>query len=226
MSKEDNNNPQIIQANLGEKVLIPVAEFAAKYKSKRECYNFLAVDCDVYLPAYGTWICRHLPIIISSLAIFLNIECVTIYFLKDLVYGKKKRIYGKEVRHIAIPQYENLTIEKIAEFVAPYHTIHHYLPDEKEIPKVPKQWLANVCNSVLKDVFKGWVKDQVTARNKTLAIEKGMMIECDPEIAQFFHASTKVSGKLSTFLVTMIFSYSLAWNGCAYAKAWFKKEKN
>ena len=83
----------------------------------------------------------------------------------DLASGAKKRVLGKDVRHIAIPQYEGLTIEKIAEFVAPYHTIHHYLPDEKEIPKVPKQWLANVCNSVLKDVFKQWVRDQVDDRN-------------------------------------------------------------
>ena len=44
-------------------------------------------------------------------------ENVTIYFLKDLVRGDKRKIYGKEVRHIAIPQYDNLTIQKIADFV-------------------------------------------------------------------------------------------------------------
>ena len=27
-------------------------EFAAKYNSKRECYNFLTVDAGVYLPSY------------------------------------------------------------------------------------------------------------------------------------------------------------------------------
>ena len=122
------------------------------------------------------------------------LECVTIYFLKDLVMGRKKRIYGHQVRHIAIPQYENLTIQKIADFVAPHHLVHMYLPDEKEIPKVPKQWLANVCHTVLKDTFKNWVKEQVAERNKKLAVDKGCMIELDPEIAEAFHASTKVSG--------------------------------
>ena len=86
--------------------------------------------------------------------VYSLIECVTIYFLKDLVRGTKRKIYCKDVRHIAIPQYENLTISKIADFVSPYHIIHEYLPDEKEIPKVPKQWLANVCHTVLKDVFR------------------------------------------------------------------------
>ena len=73
--------------------------------------------------------------------------------------------------------------------------IHEYLPDEKEIPKVPKQWLANVCHTVLKDVFRTWVKDRVADRNRELAINGNLMIEMDPEIAKAFHASTKVSGK-------------------------------
>ena len=58
---------------------------------------------------------------------------MTIYFLKDLISGKKKRIKGKDVRHVTIPQYDNLSIKEIAEFVAPYNTVGHYLPDEKEI---------------------------------------------------------------------------------------------
>ena len=43
--------------------------FASKYKSKREVYNFLAVEVKAYLPSYDT---------------------LTIYFLKDLVNGTKK----------------------------------------------------------------------------------------------------------------------------------------
>ena len=35
------------------KVRITAKDFAAKYKSKREVYNFLSVDCAIYLPAYG-----------------------------------------------------------------------------------------------------------------------------------------------------------------------------
>ena len=36
-----------------QRVQLSVAEFAAKYRSKREVYNFLTVDAGVYLPAYG-----------------------------------------------------------------------------------------------------------------------------------------------------------------------------
>ena len=53
-----------------QQVQVSAKLFAAKYQSKREVYNFLAVDVGVYLPHF---------------------DQVTIYFLKDLVHGKKKR---------------------------------------------------------------------------------------------------------------------------------------
>jgi hypothetical protein len=45
------------------------SEFASKAKSKREIYVFLSINVMAYLPDY---------------------ETVTIYFLKDLISGKKK----------------------------------------------------------------------------------------------------------------------------------------
>ena len=70
-----------------------------------------------------------------------------------------------------------------------------YLPDGKEIHKVPKHWIGNVCYTVLKGVFTKWVKEQVQKRNDELLEDKGLIIEMDPEIAQAFEASTKTSGK-------------------------------
>ena len=48
---------------------ISAPAFGAKYRSKKECYNFLTVECKFYLPPYDT---------------------ITIYFLKDLITGNKK----------------------------------------------------------------------------------------------------------------------------------------
>ena len=70
MNGQQNNN---INDQQQARVTVSAAAFAAKYRSKRECYNFLAVDANVYLPAY---------------------EQVTIYFCKDLISGTKKPIYG------------------------------------------------------------------------------------------------------------------------------------
>ena len=81
MSKE-NENMRVIPdgANRNEKV--SSKDFAAKYQSKRETYNFLACDVGVYLPPYDN---------------------VTIYFLKELMSGKKKMLHVTKHASIHIP---------------------------------------------------------------------------------------------------------------------------
>ena len=68
MSEINANNVQQIP----QPVRITAKEFAAKFSTKRECFTFLAIDCKAYLPAYDT---------------------ITIYFLKDLIAGRKKCKY-------------------------------------------------------------------------------------------------------------------------------------
>ena len=48
---------------------VPVAAFAARYRSKREVFNFLSGQCKCYLCDY---------------------DCLSIYFLKQLVMGTSK----------------------------------------------------------------------------------------------------------------------------------------
>jgi hypothetical protein len=59
------NNPN----GRNQKMKVNAKILAAKFKSKREIWNFLATDCNAYLP---------------------HEHCVTIYFLKDLVSGKSR----------------------------------------------------------------------------------------------------------------------------------------
>ena len=44
-----------IPSTTAPKVKVSASAFAAKYRSKWECFNFLTVDCGVYLPAYGKY---------------------------------------------------------------------------------------------------------------------------------------------------------------------------
>ena len=53
----------------GNKMQITQKEFGAKYRSKRECFKFMTVDCKAYIDKF---------------------EHVTTYYLKDLISGKKK----------------------------------------------------------------------------------------------------------------------------------------
>ena len=65
------------------KVSVTAKEFAAKYNNKREIYNFLACEVGVYLPPYDN---------------------TTIWFLKELMNGKKKMLRNTQIRTIHIPQ--------------------------------------------------------------------------------------------------------------------------
>ena len=59
----------MVSHNQQAKVRITTSEFSAKFRSKTEVYAFLSIDVGAYLPPR---------------------ETVTIYYLKDLVSGKKK----------------------------------------------------------------------------------------------------------------------------------------
>ena len=100
------------------------------------------------------------------------------------------------MRHIQIPQYEGLSLKDIADFLSQGHEhVWLYMPDRQEIHKVPKQWLANICNSILKNIFADWVKLKIEERNLKVKTKQNMMIDMDQELAAAFAASTKVSGK-------------------------------
>ena len=70
-----------------------------------------------------------------------------------------------------------------------------YLPDRLEIKKIPNQWLINVMYTVIKEPFGAWVKQQIEERNRRVAVDKNMLIDMDPEIAEVYAASTSVSSK-------------------------------
>ena len=52
-------------------------------------------------------------------------------------------------------------VKEIRHFLDQYHPeVYHYLPEPSiELPKVPKQWLANVCATILEEKFSKWVKE-------------------------------------------------------------------
>ena len=81
-------------------------EFAAKYRSKRECYKFVTVAGRAYMDKF---------------------ENVTSYFLKDIISGKKKCKYHLLINQMVLviscdnvhvcflPYYDTITIEILLE---------------------------------------------------------------------------------------------------------------
>ena len=92
--------------------------------------------------------------------------------------GKKKTLSTSLIRTIHIPQYDGLGVKEIRQFLDEKHPeVYEYLPEPNlELPKTPKQWLCNVCSTVLKDSFTKWVKEQVKARHEKVMIKKDLGI--------------------------------------------------
>ena len=67
------------------------------------------------------------------------------------------------------------------------------LPDPKDIPKLPKQYLVNVVYTIVGLTFNDWVKGRVEDRNNKVAVDKGLLIEVDEEIAIALNSSTAIS---------------------------------
>ena len=100
---------------------IPIKEWSAKFRSKKEVYNFLCYDAKAVIPPF---------------------KVCTIYFLKDLISGKKKCKFiiivnsclvlkGGDYQHFVVPHYKTLKIEEIMKRARQIPEFMAHMPEEK-----------------------------------------------------------------------------------------------
>ena len=95
-----------------------------------------------------------------------------------------------------MPQYDGLALKHISAFLNNGHQqVFEYFPDSQEIHKVSKEWICNVCATLLQGIFSGWVRNRIEERNEAVKRNKNLDIAMDPEVAAAFRSSTKVSRK-------------------------------
>ena len=99
------------------------------------------------------------------------------------------------MQHLNCPQYEGLSIEDILDKWGTNLNLARHFPHPTELPKVPKQWVVNVCFKIIGPAFDQWVRSKIDERNKKIEDKKNIMIEVDPEIAKIFNASNFISCK-------------------------------
>ena len=81
-------------------------------KSKREVYRFLASEVKAYLGAF---------------------ETMTVWHLRDIEAGDRTLILSKDIKHISVPNFKDLTIEKMVAFARDYPEVMLALPIDDEI---------------------------------------------------------------------------------------------
>ena len=57
------------------------------------------------------------------------------------------------MRSMHIPQYEGLSLDDIMKYLKHHQDVFRYLPDTKEIPKLPKKWVCDAIFTVVKENF-------------------------------------------------------------------------
>ena len=80
------------------------------------------------------------------------------------------------------------------------------MPDQQEIHKVSKEWICNVCATILGGIFSGWVRNRIEERNEAVKVKKNLDISMDPEVAAAFRSSTKVSRKYRLYRLLICLS--------------------
>ena len=162
------------------KVKITAKDFAAKMRSKQEVYHFLTNELGGYLSHPDT---------------------MTVWHMRDLVSGKRRRLKDKDIKHLSAPQYEGLKLETFFEWAAKEDAIN---PGSRPImdafplelgerEKLPRQYVLNVIYTISGQRFRSWVDEQVKRRHQEIAEQRQMYIELDEEVAQAFQQSQAVS---------------------------------
>ena len=91
-----------------------------------------------------------------------------------------------ELKMIFVPYYPNLTIEKFLSLLVRYPEVREFLPEDRDIPKLPRGWICNVFFTIVGTPFREWVFDQIAKRNEKVATVTNVMIDVDAEIYKAF----------------------------------------
>ena len=105
---------------------------------------------------------------------------VTVYFMGDLISGKKKRKYlifnilttvvclvilNDDVKRISVPHYEYVGLKRIKAHFFDNERAQLYLPDGEDQTHLPRGWIHYVLNTVLAEEFSEWIKARLEERH-------------------------------------------------------------
>ena len=65
-------------------------------------------------------------------------DCVTIYFLKALISGRKKFLHADRVAYLSVPQYEGLGIKEFLAEAGKFPDTEQYLPEADDLRRLPR----------------------------------------------------------------------------------------
>ena len=99
------------------------------------------------------------------------------------------------IKVLAVPNYEGLTIDDFLLKARNYNVMNSYLPEERDIHCLPRCFIINVLYTMIGDEIKLFVKNVIEERNKAVVDHQRMALELDDDIRRAFEMSTAVACK-------------------------------
>ena len=94
---------------------------------------------------------------------------MTVWHLRDLASGKRTIVKCTAVKTLHIPFFEGLTVERMLAHAMKTPHVAKALPiEEKEIFKLPREYIGNVLFTLVGDRFKKWVESKIEDRNQKM----------------------------------------------------------
>ena len=102
------------------------------------------------------------------------------------VTNKLVDILAKNIKTLYVPLYKGLSVDDLLKKAEETPAITDYLPDKRDIPRLPRQWIANVLYTVIGQPIIDFVNKNIKERNDRVAENRNLIIELDPAIAEAF----------------------------------------
>ena len=151
---------------------IQVSELGLKSRSKKEMYDLLCVEGEIYLPLIAD--AHH-------------------KYISQILTGEKKYLKSTQIKVCSVPHLAGLQIADLLKFGRLNGVIDDYLP-EYEYKKLPnREWLWNVLNTLLGESFKSFVQTKIKERTKHVVTMKKLNVKALPEFIDIFKKSQSVS---------------------------------
>ena len=100
-------------------------------------------------------------------------------------------------------------MDMILDFGLSYAVVKKALPEERELRKMPRQYICNVIYTLVGEPFAKWVSKGCTERNENFTKDHGMEIKLSTRVAEAAAASTYVSRKFfSIFIIAYYFNFN------------------
>ena len=95
-------------------------------------------------------------------------QCLSIYFMKDIIRGSRKLLPCDGIRYLSLPQFDSLSTGKIMQWAHDHGLVEQYLPEASEHKRLPRQWVINVINTLHMEEFSRWSHGKIEERHLKL----------------------------------------------------------